>query len=572
MNNKEKTIDHLLGALAPEEKAGQLLVFGFNGTIIDSELEDLVDRFNLGGLRTSPYIRKFIRYLPDGAPGIQNVLRPPRLYEKLWEEHLKTPTLRASEYAALLNRLRRRAMDRKHPIPLHFAIDCESGAGCNYLPPGFLTFPSAMGFGYANSVSLVRETYYAVGRQLKAIGFDHVHGPVVDVNTNPRNPEISTRSFSSDPAVVTRCARAALQGFKAAGVIATLKHYPGRGASGEDAHFGLSSIPLDREAFYREHLAPYLTLCAEKIVPAVMPAHSLYPTLDPANEIATVSKAILTGILREELGFDGIITTDSITMGGIMAKYSVGEAVVKAIAAGADIVLLKDDNSLRYEAHAVLTEAIREGVLSEDRVNQSLRRIWSTKWDYGLFKNGGVVKTAGLDDYLFRQDFQAADKKAAGQCIQLLRDRAGILPLRKEQKLLIIDRVSPDQFYANDSWNHPAMFWEFIQEQTRRATYIDYQPKTIQAVQPVIEQIAPQVDVLVVTALYDRNVHEDSKPFIAGLKRFGKPVVLISNNPYELAVPPEIDTVIVTYSLLHASLQAVSRYLFRSNARRSRKA
>ena len=215
MSGKKQTIDTLLGALTPEEKAGQLMVLGLNGTLSDPETELLIDKYCISGLRTSPYIRKFVRYLPDGAPGLQNVLRPPKLTEKLWEETFPAPYLRASEYAELLNRLRQRAMERKHGIPLHMAMDYESGEGSNYVPPGLLTLPSSMGMARNRDLDLIRRAYAAVGRQLEAIGIDHVHSPVVDVNTNPLNPEVSTRSFDPDPQVVTDCARAALQGVDA---------------------------------------------------------------------------------------------------------------------------------------------------------------------------------------------------------------------------------------------------------------------------------------------------------------------------------------------------------------------
>ncbi len=562
MSSKKKTIDMLLGALTPGEKAGQLMVLGLNGTLADPEVELMVDKYCISGLRTSPYLRKFVRYLPEGAPGLENVLRPPSFKEKLWEEQLPAPYLRASEYAALLNRLRQRALDRKHGIPLHTVIDYESGSGSNYVPAGILTLPAAMGFGHLGDLDLTRRAYAAVGKQLKAIGFDHVHGPVVDVNTNPRNPEVGTRSFSPDPKLVIDCARAALLGWKDAGIIATLKHYPGRGAGASDSHFGLTGIDMDKTEFYRQHISPYAVLCAEKIVPTVMPAHSIYPMLDPTEEIATVSKRIITGILREELGFDGVITTDSMTMGGLMAKYSVGEAVVRAIDAGVDLVLLKDDNCLRYEAHQALTEAIVSGRLSEERIAESLRRIWSLKWDYGLFKKGGIVRTQGLDERLFAPELHAVGNEAAERVIHVLRDRAGLLPLPRDRKILIVDRVQHTQIFANDSWNHPAMLWEFLRAQAPQTSYIDYQPKTVAAVAKVVEQVAPQADLIVVTGLFDRNNVENVSQFVAGLKRFGKPVVMISNNPYPAAVPEEIDTVVVNYSLMRSGMEAVSRFLF----------
>jgi len=562
MNHKEKTIDQLLGALTPEEKAGQLLVYGLSGTFVDADTLHFVDKCNISGIRTSPFFRKFIRYLPPGSPGIQNVVRPPALQEKLWDEDIHAQHLRASEYADLLNKLRRRAMDRKHGIPIHYVLDYEGGSGGNYVPPGMVVPPAPMGLGHVGDLDLVTSVWRAVGTQLKSIGFDWVHGPVVDVNTNPENPEINTRSFDPDPETVTNCARAQLKGLAEARLIGTLKHYPGRGAAGEDAHFGVSSVELDRAGMDRDHLSPYANLSAEGVVPAVMLAHSIYPALDDTLEIATVSKPIITGILREELGFGGVVTTDSMTMGGLMAKYSCAEAAIRAFDAGVDIVLLKDENNLRYEVYDAVVEAIKSGRLSEDHVAGSLRRIWSLKWDYGLFENGGLVETEGLDKALFNPEFRKVGEEAARRAMHLLRDRQKVLPLKPEQKVLIVDRVISTHLWQNDSWNYPAMFWNFMLEHSPNVGYTDYKEKTLDRATAVIDHIAPQVDVIVATAVFSRGQKPEVKKFLSNLKRFGKPVILVSSNPYELIVPKDIDTVVVNYSLMHEGMEATAQYLY----------
>ncbi len=560
MNKKEKTIDRLLGAISPEEKAGQLLVFGLTGAFIDPQTEDFVVKYNIGGLRTSPFFRKFIRYLPKDSPAIKNVTRPLMLQEKMWDDEMRAPHMKASEYASILNDLRQKAMERKHGIPLHFVTDYESGANGNYMPPGLISLPEPMGMSRIEDTHLLSQVWSAVGKQLKAIGLDWLHSPLVDVNTNPDNPEINTRSFGSDPNTVTNCARAVLSGLKAANMIGTLKHYPGRGAAADNAHYGISTINLDRQTMDRIHLFPYTTLCQEQIVPAIMSAHSIYPCLDSEREIATVSKPTLTGILREEIGFDGVITTDSMTMGGLMARYTLAEAVVRAIEAGVDIVLLKDENKLRYEVFDALVESIKTKRLSEDRVAASLRRIWSLKWDYGLFENGGIVKTDGLDEHLYQDDFHQPSAEAAAKVIHLLRDNNKILPLKAEQNILIIDRVLPNHLWWNDSWTHPGMFWEFMLHHSHNVSYTDYQLDTTERATEVIENIAPQVDVLVVTASFSQK--KDMKPFIGDLNRFGKPIVLVTDNPYKLIIPDNIDTVVVNYSLMREGMKAVSDFLY----------
>jgi len=566
MSTQEKRIDHLLGALSPEEKAGQLLVLGLSGTFVEPELIELVERRNISGLRICPHFRKFIRYLPDGSPGIQNVARPPRLREKQWKTNVQTQNLRASEFAALLHGMRQRSRDRTHGIPMHFAFDYEAGTTGDFGAPGLLMPPSPFGQGRLGDLDLIERIWQSLGEQLRAIGFDWIHSPVVDVNTNENNPEISTRSFGPDPQLVTNCARACLKGLRKAGLVATLKHYPGRGATAEDAHFGMSAINLDKDTFRRVHLEPYRVLCGEGIVPAVMPAHSLYPFLDDSNEIATVSKQIITGVLREEFGFNGVITTDSLTMGGLMAKYSASEAAVRAIEAGVDIVLLKDENALRWEVHEAITAAIKSGRLSEDRVAESLRRIWSTKAESGLMDEPRVPDVDGLDKFLLEPSFQKTGKEAATRCIELLRDRQNVLPLKPEQRVLVVDRITSMQLWQNDSWTYPGMFWRFMLDKTCNVSYTDYQPGDTDRAEAVLDDMAAQVDVIIATAQYSRGQSNDARPFLRGLLRHGKPVILISNNPYALIVPEEMKTVIVSYSLGHESLEALSHYLYKGRS------
>ncbi|MGI6086598.1 MAG: glycoside hydrolase family 3 protein, partial [Kiritimatiellia bacterium] len=513
--SKKQTLDKLLGALSPEEKAAQLMVLGYTGSFIEPELLEFIDRYGLGGLRLSPFLaRKFIRYLPDGSPGLKNVLRPKAPREKMFDDSIPPPYITAPEYAEMLNVFRRRALARRNAVPLHMVMDAESGESSNFISKGMITPPECMGLGDLGDVDLVRRVSFALGKQLKAVGIDMLHSPVVDVNTNPSNPGVYTRSYNADPDVVTKCARAALEGFRRAKMISCLKHYPGSGASATDSHYGISSVTLDKDTLWRDHLAPYHTLCREGQVPAIMLLHSIFPGLDPTGEIATVSPKIVNEILRGEIGFDGVITTDSMTMGGLMAKYDVGEACIRALEAGVDILLLKDDNVLRWEMHASIVAAIRSGRISEERVNQSLRRIWSMKYDYGLFKDGGLVDPQTVEAAIRKPQYRKVGLEAARRVIRTLRDEQGLLPLQPSQKILLVDRVTYNQRAINDSWNHPGMLWECVLKYAPDAGYVDYTPKTTAAATKTIEQVIKHFDIIVATGSYTRGLENDTKPFL----------------------------------------------------------
>lgn len=561
----EKTIDGLLGRLSVEEKVAQLIVLGLTGTFVEPELLEFIDRYGLGGLRLSPHLaRKFVRYLPENSPGAENVVRRPSLREKIFDGSIPPAHVTAGEYAGTLNGLRRRAFERKERgLPLHMVADYEFGGG-DFTPAGMISLPAPMGFGRLGDLDLIRRSYKALGRQLKAIGIDWVHSPVVDVNVNRRNPEISIRSYGESVGTVVDCARATLLGLKDAGVIGCLKHYPGRGSSAEDAHYGISEIALSRKEMMDVHIKPYEILAREGMIPSVMLAHSVYPHLDESGEIATVSPKIVGGILREELGYDGVITTDSMTMGGLMAKYSVGEACVRALEAGVDLLLLKDENVLRYELIDSLVAAVKSGRITEERLAQSLKRVWTLKWSYGLFENGGTVDAAKTGEELQRDEFREAGRKAARGVLHVLRDKDKLLPLNPGRRILLVDRVIFSQISRNDTWNHPAMLWEFMLSKTPDVAYVDYQPKGHDKALEVISQMIDQVDCIVATAHFDRNEkgHSD-KEFLRKLNALGKPVILISTNPYgELLVPDEIATVVVSYGLMRESLEAVCELLF----------
>lgn len=566
----ERTIDKLLGELSVEEKVAQLMVLGLTGTFVEPELVEFIDKYGLGGLRLSPHLaRKFIRYLPEGSPGAANVVRKPSLREKIFDNAIPPMHVTAGEYAETMNGLRKRAFDRNgRHLPLHMVADYEFGGG-DFTPAGMMSLPAPMGFGRLDDMDLLRKSYLSLGLQLKAIGIDWIHSPVVDVNVNRRNPEINIRSYGEDAGTVIKCARAALQGLKDSGVIGCLKHYPGRGSSAEDAHFGISEINLSRNEMLDVHLKPYSVLSKEGAIPSVMLAHSIFPGLDASGEIATVSPSIVNGILRGELGYDGVITTDSMTMGGLMAKYSVGEACVRAIEAGVDLLLLKDENVLRYELLESLVAAVKSGRITEARLAQSLRRVWSLKWKYGLFENGGIVDASKTEAAIQCEKFKAAGREAARKVIHVKRDNEGLLPLNPQKRILLVDRVIFSQLSRNDSWNHPAMLWEFMLKRMPNVAYIDYQPKSHEKAQKAIAEMAGQVDCIVATAHFDRNEHGHSdKEFLAGLKKFGKPVVLVSTNPYEeLLIPENIGTVVVAYGLMRESLEAVSEFLFKESGK-----
>ena len=286
------------------------------------------------------------------------------------------------ELAAILNRLQGVAA-----VPLLVASDFEHGVGMRV--SGGTMFPRAMAFGAAGDLGLVREAARIAAQEARAIGVHVNFAPVADVNNNPRNPVINIRSFGEDPGRVGAMVRAAVEGLQAGGVAATLKHFPGHGDTAVDTHLGLATVPHDRARLDRVELAPFRDGIAAGVAGAMV-AHVEMPALDPAPGPATLSAPIVSGLLRRDLGFDGVIYTDSMLMDAVSKALPPGEAAVRAVLAGADVVLDPPDLRATY---AALNAAVASGRLTRARIEASARRVLSHKARLGLH----LARTVNLD-------------------------------------------------------------------------------------------------------------------------------------------------------------------------------
>jgi beta-N-acetylhexosaminidase len=269
--------------------------------------------------------------------------------------------------------------------PLLVAADQEGGMVARLneqhrFPPSV----SAQALGERNDPAYTYAQAESMARTLAAAGVNHNLAPVVDVNTNPANPVIGSlrRSFSADPAVVVEQARAFIEAHHAQGVTTTLKHFPGHGSSQADSHLGLVDVSATWQPL---ELGPYRALIGEGLTDAIMTAHVFNSQLD-ADYPATLSKSVITGLLREELGYDGVVITDDMNMGAITAQYGFEQAAVLAVQAGADI--LAYGNNLIYDpavaerSIAALLAAVERGELSEERIDESYRRVMALKGRY----------------------------------------------------------------------------------------------------------------------------------------------------------------------------------------------
>jgi beta-N-acetylhexosaminidase len=248
-------------------------------------------------------------------------------------------------------------------------------------------FPGAARIAATKDVKVSRAVARATGEELRALGVNLDFAPVADVNIDPRNPVIGKRAFGDRPAEVSKMVAAAVKGFDDAGVAATAKHFPGHGDTHVDSHTGLPVIDHTRAQWKRLDAPPFKAAIGAG-VDAIMSAHIVFPKLDPSGDPATLSKPILTGLLRQELGFDGVISTDALNMAGVREKYGDGEVAVRAVLAGADLLLMPYDLPKAYNA---VLSAAKSGRISERRLDESVTRLLTLKQARGLLTERPVA-------------------------------------------------------------------------------------------------------------------------------------------------------------------------------------
>jgi beta-N-acetylhexosaminidase len=256
--------------------------------------------------------------------------------------------------------------------PLLVGVDQEGGCVVR-LPQPFLIPPPAAALGRIDDPELTHDVARAVGRELRAAGFTWNLAPVLDVHTNPNNPIIGDRAFSHDPQCVVRMGLAAFRGFQEAGILTTGKHFPGHGETAADSHLTLPESSQTAERWRAVEFVPFREAIRAG-VPSILAAHLVCPALDP-NLPSSLSRVIITDILRGELGFDGVVVSDDMEMGAIVTRFDIGEAAVRFLEAGGDLILICRDPDRQRSAVAAVESAVQSGRLSRRRVQASLDRL-----------------------------------------------------------------------------------------------------------------------------------------------------------------------------------------------------
>ncbi|WP_156920550.1 beta-N-acetylhexosaminidase [Thermicanus aegyptius] len=331
-----------------EEKIGQLLLVGIEGTEVDEKTRDLLGKYHVGG---------FI----------------------LYERNVKG----AEQLLALLNRLKalNHMENGEKAIPLFLSVD-EEGGKISRMPKEFTPLPANRKIGMINRVDFSYKIGRIIAKVLSSFGYNMDFAPVLDINSNPKNPVIGDRSFGDQVKVVTTLGVKTMEGIQAGKVIPVVKHFPGHGDTSVDSHDELPRVGKSLEELKTFELLPFKRAMENK-ADAVMVSHILLPEIDP-DYPSSMSKKVIFHLLRQALHFEGVVITDDMTMGAIVKNFPIEKAAVQAVLAGSDLILVAHGHKEEVKVYEALKKAVEAGILSIERVDESLYRILSLKEKYQL--------------------------------------------------------------------------------------------------------------------------------------------------------------------------------------------
>ncbi|MBB6669697.1 beta-N-acetylhexosaminidase [Cohnella nanjingensis] len=510
---------HLAKNMRLEQKVGQLFMCGFSDTVPNEPILRLIREYGIGGVN---YFRRNVRD-PAQAAALSAALQ------------------QASE------------------VPLLVSIDQEGGMVAG-IERGVTLMPGNMALGATRDTDGVYRAALIAGRELRAMGINMDFAPCLDVNNNPDNPVIGVRSYGESPDLVARMGAAAVRGYRDAGVTATVKHFPGHGDTNVDSHQALPLVAHDRQRLHEVELMPFKAAIAVG-VDAIMTAHVVFPAYEDRSIPATLSPRILTGLLREELGFEGLITTDCLEMNAIWKGVGVGEGAVMAVEAGADLVLISHRIELQIEGIEAVIAAVRSGRISEARIDASVERLLRVKERRGLFRQPDAAAKPDLHDVVATEASLAVAKSLSERSVTLVK-REGRFPLRPDAGTYV---VWPDMRPVSETAEPAGQETTLGRVLSQRLTEVKEQ---VIDVEPSDEQIASvlagsQGYAQIVVATYNAGFSEGQRRLVRALaERSGTDLIVASLRiPYDLASFPQVKTYLACYENKPLAIRSLARVL-----------
>jgi beta-N-acetylhexosaminidase len=537
-HDSDARLRRIISRMTLEEKVGQLFVmrvYGHSATAPDQA--DIDANLTEIGVRTAAEL--VAKYRVGGI-----------IYFS-WAHNTRDP----HQIADLSNGIQKASLALPRGLPVVIATDQEHGIVARVGRPATL-LPGAMALGANGSRADALTAGRVGGAELRALGIRQDYAPVADVNVNPANPVIGVRSFGADPKAVAGLVAAQVTGYQRSSVAATAKHFPGHGDTAVDSHYGFPVIEHTREQWSGIDAPPFRAAIRAGI-DSIMTAHIMVPALDDSGDPATLSRPILTGILRGELGYDGVVVTDSLGMQGVREKYGDDRVPVLALKAGVDQLL--NPPSLDIAWNAVLT-AVRQGELTEARLDTSLLRILRLKNRLGLLDrpyvtHAGVDRAVGVRGHLLAAD------RIAERTTTLLVNEGKVLPLspvtRKRVLVVGADPASP----SGTTGPPTTVLANALTELGFTATALSTGTAPSAAVIARAVAAAGEVDAVVV-GTYNLSGTSSQRTLVTQLLATGRPVVCVAvRNPYDVAQLPAVQAYLATYSWTDVELRAAARVI-----------
>ncbi|MBN1894003.1 glycoside hydrolase family 3 C-terminal domain-containing protein [bacterium] len=547
------------------EKCGQVLTFTWRGAYLTPSGFEQITRLHAGGLCLEPYALETCKNLYWGRSQIDPNFKKPKDYFDIAHTYFDDRNFGVSvtpeELTEALNQLQQIAMSRPAGIPLHITIDMEGDFKNDYASGHVIQFPPPMGITAIGDLDLAYKVAYTLGKQMALIGITQFYHPVCDVNINPLNPEIGVRSFGDDPKKCAKFVDATVRGYQDAGIVATVKHFAGRGDSATDAHDTLDVCKGDLKRMKEVELVTFQA-GIDAGAKALMTAHTIFPAYDKEYP-ATLSSKILVDLLRKEMGFQGVVVSDAIGMAAILKKWPLPQACAMAIKAGVDTILLKADDESRSQCLFGIKSAIERGELSEERLNDAVRRLLCMKYDQGLFEKAGKMDPEQTHMHVHSREVQGFSRETAEKALLVVRDEKKLLPLSKDKKILVIEQTIPYSFLGKDLYSHPHMFCEQMAKHSMNLILDD---TGFHALDEEVEEaldLAKQADLVVMTNYYARIEKKgNNQHLVKALKKAGHTVVVVTNFPYRRGVTREADAVVCNFSGSPDSIRAAADLLW----------
>ena len=515
-------VEEILSNMNLSQKIGQMFVIGFNGTSMDSNLISAVQDYNFGNVIYMGY----------------NVTNPNTLGE--------------------LSNSIQAMMIENNGVPAFISIDQEGGRVAR-LVNGGTHFISNMAMGATGDYNNTYLEGVAMGKELRNYGINVDFAPVLDVNNNPENPIIGIRSYSDNPLLVSLYGKNMFTGLKESNVMGCSKHFPGHGNTSVDSHYGLPTITTPMNELYQTELAPFISSISNGI-DAIMTTHIIFSAID--NEYpATLSSKVLTNLLREELGYEGLIVTDAMEMGAVTNNFGGHDVTsVLAVKAGADI-LTYTSNTNPKTAHTALVNAVENGEISEERINESVRRILLKKLEYGVLDNYNA-KDENISELLAENE--ALNLKFAMDSLTLVKGEfAG---LDKSKSTLII---SPETTYSlgddllYNSFSNYA--WSYLREKGYEDCdyYVVQNNISNYESEELLEMIKDFDQIVIAMSNVKTSKYSKTASFVNKVAALDKEVIVIAlDTPYDLmSYSSNVKNYICVYGYQKATVVALSKYL-----------